>query len=310
MQKIKIAIIGAGAVGVSTAYALMLMNLGAEIVLVDVNETHTEGEVLDLQDALAFSKVSCVQRVSLEQAQDAQVIIVTAGVAQKPGQTRLELLSANAKVMAQLAEGLNPLPADTVVLVATNPVDIMTQVLQDALDHPRDNIIGSGTLLDSQRLRGFIAEKLAVSKSSVHAYILGEHGDSQFPAWSVANIGGCPLSAFGQLSTEVKETLAQSTKRKAYEIINRKGATYYGIAACLAQICQTIVYNKKHVLPLSTYHEALGVCLSLPVVLGRNGVEQVLPIQLSESEQQQLAQSAETLRETYNKLKEGVAQPQ
>ncbi len=302
MKNIKIAIIGAGAVGVSTAYALILNNISSEILLVDINQVHTEGETLDLQDALAFSKVSGVKQANLKQARAAQIIIITAGSAQKPGQTRLALLAANAKVMRDLADSLNPLDPQTLVLVATNPVDVMTRVLQETLQHPRVKIIGSGTLLDSQRLRGFIADKLAVSKSSVHAYILGEHGDSQFPAWSCALIGGCPLSAFSQLSLQVKTDIAHATKRKAYDIIGHKGATYYGIAACLAHICETIIYNKKHVLPLSVYLEDFSVCLSMPVVLGREGIEQFLPIVLSEKEQIQLQQSAKTLESIYQSV--------
>ena len=302
MQNLKIAIIGAGAVGVSTAYALMLNNLGSEIFLVDVHQSHTEGEALDLQDTLAFSKVSRVQQASIEQAREAQIIIITAGVAQESSQTRLSLLAANAKVMHQLADSLSPLNPETLVLVATNPVDIMTRILQETLNHPYAKVIGSGTLLDSQRLRGFIADKLAVAKSSVHAYVLGEHGDSQFPAWSCAYIGGCPLSAFVALTEEIKTDIAQATKRKAYDIISRKGATYYGIAACLARICQTMIYNKKHVLPLSIYVKDFRTCLSMPVVLGREGIEQILPIVLSEKEQTQLQQSATILQQNYKNL--------
>ena len=298
MRDTKIAVIGVGAVGVTTAYALLMQNIGAEILLVDIHHDHTEGELLDLQDAMAFSDVSRIRLVDMEAVKQASIVVIAAGVAQKPGQTRLELLAANRDIMQHIAKAIQPLAPETIVVVASNPVDIMTYYLQHYLDLPKSQVIGSGTLLDSQRFRGFIADKLDLSASSVHAYILGEHGDSQFPAWHSAHIAGALIDQFAEMTAVVKQDIAETTKRKAYEIINRKGATYYGIAACLAQICRCIIHNKRYVLPLSSYIEELEVCLSLPVVLGRRGIERRMAIELSKTEQQQLIASAAKLKST------------
>ena len=302
MRHTTIAIIGAGAVGVTTAYALLLKNLGVEIWLADVNEAHTQGELFDLQDALSFSSSHTIRQVSVKQAAQASIIIITAGAAQLPGQTRLDLLKANHEVMQHITQQLQPLNPDAVVIAVTNPVDIVTTMLQSLLDHPKEKIIGSGTLLDSQRLRGFIAEQLEVSVSSIHAYILGEHGDSQFPAWQSAQVAGRALLECPEMTAEVCEHIAEQTKRKAYEIINRKGATYYGIAACVSSICEVIMADKHHVLPLSSYHADLDVCFSLPVVLGESGVVRTMPISLSDREQEALQVSAEKLRESLRLL--------
>jgi len=302
MKHTTIAIIGAGAVGVTIAYAMLLKNLGAEVWLADINETHTQGELLDLQDALSFSFSHTIHQVDIKQVAEASIIIITAGAAQRPGQTRLDLLKANHAVMQNITQQLQPLNSEAIIVAVTNPVDIVTSMLQGLLDHPKEQIIGSGTLLDSQRLRGFVAELLNVSASSVHAYILGEHGDTQFPAWHSAQVAGYPLLDFPQITPSVCDRLAEQTKRKAYEIINRKGATYYGIAACVISICQAIMTDKHHVLPVSTYHPELDVCLSLPVVLGGDGVVKPIQIILSTTEQTALYTSADKLRDSLHAI--------
>lgn len=302
MKHTTIAIIGAGAVGVTTAYALLLKNLGAEIWLADIDEAHTQGELFDLQDALSFSSTHTIRQVSIKQAAQASIIIITAGAAQLPGQTRLDLLKANHEVMQAIAQQLQALSPDAIVIAITNPVDIVTSMLQALLNHPKEQIIGSGTFLDSQRFRGFIAETLDVSVSSIHAYILGEHGDTQFPAWHSAQAAGRLLLDFAEMTPQTCDRIAEQTKRKAYEIINRKGATYYGIAACVSSICQVIMADKHHVLPISSYHKALDVCLSLPVVLGEDGVVRAMPINLSDAEQVALEVSADKLKQSLRSI--------
>ena len=302
MKHTQIAIVGAGAVGVTAAYALLLNQVGGEILLVDINTEHTAGEILDLQDAAGFTNFSGVRQATLAEAASADLVIVTAGIAQHPGQTRIDLLQENANVMKRIATGLENLSPSSVVLVASNPVDVMTQCLQHFLPLPKNQVIGSGTLLDSQRFRGFIAETLNISTSSIHAFILGEHGDSQFPAWSLAQISGVPLSNYPGIDTEKQQYIADKTKRKAYEIINLKGATYYGIASCISKIASCILNNKRQILPVSSYIDTLGTCLSLPVIVGEQGASQPLPIHLSASEKRSLEASAALIKKSFHAL--------
>lgn len=298
MKNFKIAIIGAGSVGTTTAYALILQNTAAEIMLVDVNEIRCRGEILDLSDSLPFSQTTAIRTASFKDAGQADIIVIIAGARQKPGQTRMELLATNKSVIASIIENMKPINPSAIIIMVSNPLDILTLQAQQIAGLPRAQIFGTGTFLDSLRLRELIAQKINVDEKSVHAYILGEHGDSQFPAWSMAHVNGVPLSSFATLTPKILDQLAQQAKDKAYEIIACKEATYFGIAACVAKMCQAVLYNQKTVLPLSVYHEKYGVCLSVPSVLSAQGAERLSDIKLSDSEEKMLEKSATAIRKT------------
>lgn len=300
MVRDKIAIIGAGSVGSTTAYALMLKNVVAEICLVDIDEKRCRGEIDDLVDALPFCQTSQICVNDLTQARDARIIIIAAGVRQKPNQSREELLSTNRSILSSIIKGLHPLSHESILLIISNPVDVLTMCAQEMSGLPRTHVFGSGTFLDSQRLRHLIAQEVGIAEQSIDAYILGEHGDTQFPAWSTAHIDGIPINEFPNLTSQKLNDLAQKTRNKAYEIIACKGATFYGIATCVASICESIVYNQKRVIPVSCFIEELGVCLSMPAVIGLNGIEQILPAALNAQENELLQKSAQRLRELRN----------
>lgn len=295
MKHSKIAIIGAGFVGSTTAYALLLQNIVAEIILVDINEVRCRGEILDLSDALSFDGASKIRSGNAQDAAQADIIIIAAGKPQEINETRTELFSANTKIIESVFKEIKPINSQAIVIVITNPVDLITLQAQKISGLPRNQLFGSGTFLDTQRLHSIISHKLHLSEKSIDAYILGEHGDSQFVAWSSAQIGGIPVLDFPGLVQKDLDAMAQEVKDKAYEIIACKGATYYGIAACVARMCKAIIFDQKLVLPLSTYHEDLQVCLSMPVVLGENGIEKILSIPLDDNEQKKLAESAQEL---------------
>lgn len=296
MKLSKVAIIGAGRVGTTTAFALMLKNIAGEILLVDVDKLRCKGELLDLSDVLPFSATSSLKDASLSQAARADIIIITAGAAQKPGQPRLELLDINKIVMDDICAGLRPLNPKAIIIVATNPVDILTQYLQSKINVPYNQIFGSGTFLDSQRLLVLLATKLNVSPTSIHALVLGEHGESQFTAWSSAMCDGKPIATFENIDSKKLNLLEQQVKQKAADIISCKGSTYYGIAACLVHICETIIFNQKKIVPVSCYVETLKLYISLPCVIGANGIEKIITISLSKKEKEQLEESAQILR--------------
>ena len=302
MSYSRVAIIGAGRVGSTTAYALLLRNVAAEIMLVDINQELCAGEVDDLSDALPFSETSSVRAVSMDQAAGADIIIIAAGKAQGPDQSRRELVDANAQIVRSMADQLKPINPNAIIIVVTNPVDLMTQLVQESGILPRNQIFGSGTMLDTQRLRGYISKEVNVAEQSVHVYILGEHGDSQFVAWSSADIGGVPLNTFAGLTQSKLDALAAQARQKVYEIIKCKGSTYYGVATCVAAYCESILFNQKRVMPVSWYQKEFDVCLSMPAVIGRSGIEQLVDIPLDASEREQLSQSVQVVRQMYESI--------
>lgn len=297
MHKSTVAIIGVGAVGSTAAYTLLMRGFAAKIILVDVNKERCRGEIEDLRDARPFGSgaIDIVQG-TLEDAARADIIVIAAGIAQKPGQTRVDLLETNKKVILSLLQGLQPINPNAIIIMVTNPVDVLTLLAQNTGILPRNQIFGSGTLLDSQRLRGAIGEKLGIAQQSIHIYSLGEHGDSQFVAWSWATVGGVPLSNFKAISVTELDTIALNARKKAYDIIACKGSTSFGIAACVSAYCQNILYDQKRVTPVSCYVPEYGVCMSMPAVLGAHGVESVLPLTFTDAEKKQLETSAATLK--------------
>ena len=297
MKHTKITIIGAGSVGSTTAYALMLRNIAAEIILIDIDKDRCKGEALDLSDALAFSETSKITYSHQVSSQQSDIIIISAGAPQMLGQSRIELMETNGKIVTTIIEDLKPINKNTIIIVVTNPVDIMTLYVQQIAGLPQGQVFGTGTFLDSQRMKGLLAQKLNIAEQSIHAYVLGEHGDSQFPLWSSAQIAGVPILDFDQLKQKDLDAIALKTKQRAYEISKCKGSTFFGIAACVSTICESMIFDKKRIIPVSTFIKEFGLCLSMPAVLGYKGIERIISIPFSKKEKDQMEQSAQKIRD-------------
>ena len=301
----KAAIVGCGFVGASSAFALMQSGLFSQLVLIDENQARAEGEALDISHGLPFARPMDIHAGNYDEIADAAVIIVTAGAAQKPGETRLDLVKKNVAIMKSIMGRIRPLNCQGILLVVANPVDILTHTAICFSGMPENRVIGSGTVLDTARLKYLLGEHLQVDSRSVHAFIIGEHGDSEIAAWSSANVSGVPLHDFCEMRghyhhEEAMHRIAESVKNSAYEIIQRKQATYYGVAMAVKRICEAIIRDEKSVLPVSSMlHGACGiegVTLSMPAIVGKDGMEGLVPIQLSEAEQAALRLSAATLK--------------
>lgn len=296
MKHSKIAIIGAGIVGSTTAYALILKKLTAEIILVDINETRCHGEILDLSDAISFNGTALVRAGTAHDAAQADIIIIAAGKAQKPGDTRRDLLETNKAIIADIFTAIKPINSQAIVIMVTNPLDPLTLLAQSLSGLPYNQVFGTGTFLDALRLHGIIAQKINIAPKSINAYILGEHGDSQFVAWSSAEIAGIPIADYQGIEKKDLEQFAQQVKDKAYDIIACKGSTSFGIATCIATMCEAIIFNQKIIIPLSTYIKEHKIYLSMPAVLGENGIEDILTIPLNDNEQQKLIYCVQQLQ--------------
>lgn len=295
----KIAIIGAGTVGTAIAYASAIQGVADEIVLYDLNGAKATAEILDLQHGLQFVPSVQVQGGSeLEACRDADIVVITAGAKQQPGQTRLELAGANTAMTRDLVPRLIDIAPDPVLLFVTNPVDVVTFIGQETAAEcglARNRVIGSGTVLDTSRLRHRLATDLSVAVSSVHASIVGEHGDSEIALWSTANVGGAPLS----LSETELADLLHEIRHAAYRIIEGKGATNLAIGLSTARILTAIANDERAVLPISTRHSFDGigdVCLSIPTIVGRNGAIDVVDVPMNEHERNGLRASATAIR--------------
>ena len=300
----KAAVIGCGFVGASSAFAMMKTGIFSELVLLDANHKKAEGEAMDLAHGLPFSRPMEIYAGDYPDLAGCALIVITAGANQKPGETRLELVQRNVAIFRSIIPQIVKYNREAVLLVVSNPVDILTWAAQKLSGLPPRQVLGSGTVLDTARLKYLLSRHLEVDARSVHAVIIGEHGDSELAVWSGANISGVDLSHFCALcgETEHRETMERiyrDVRDSAYEIIERKGATYYGIAAAVARIAQCIVRNEHSVLPVSTNLQGLygveDLCMSVPAVVGRDGVEKVLEIELSPEEREDFRQSAETL---------------
>lgn len=303
MTQSKIAIIGAGIVGSTTAYTLMLRNVASEIILIDIQDIKCKGEVDDLSDTLSFSQTADVVVGTLQQAGQADIVIITAGIAQKPGQSRIDLLHTNYKVITDVINGMKPLNPELVIIMVTNPVDILTYTAQRVSGLPKNQVFGSGTFLDTQRLRHEVSSTINVAEQSIHLYVLGEHGDSSFAAWSCATVAGVPLLHYPNITHAQLEAMATRAQRKAYDIIECKGSTAFGIAACVSAYCQNILGDAQRVTPVSCYVPEFDVCLSVPVVLGKRGVEQVVMPELDAQEKRKLQESAAVVKKHIEELK-------
>ena len=308
---VRIAIVGTGNVGSTFAYALLLSGLAAEIALIDANRAKAEGEAMDLNHAVPFAHPTRIWAGGFEDCAGALITVIAAGTNQKPGETRLALLQRNADIFAQIIPPIVENNPGGILVIATNPVDVLTYVSCKMSGLPTERVIGSGTILDTSRFRYLLSEYFGVDARSVHAYIIGEHGDSEVPVWSLANIAGMRLPDFCAVrgcayDENAMEQIFERTRDAAYQIIQRKGATYYAVAAGILRIVEAILRNQRTVLSVSSlvqdYYGVEDVCLSLPTVVGRSGIEKVLRIELSGQEQDRLRRSAEVLKSTIGQL--------
>ncbi|CAG8608345.1 16940_t:CDS:2 [Dentiscutata heterogama] len=291
----RVSIIGAGSVGASIAFALHLQKISSEILLVDINPEAVEGQVLDLSDA-NFTSSTQVRSGTFQEAGQCDIVVITAGAKQKSGETRVELIERNYKILDNVIGSMKPFNPNIILLLVANPVDVLTRITQKLSGLPEKQVFGSGTFLDSARLKLKLASVIGVSENAIHSYDLGEHGDSQIIAWSSAHVGGKPLLDFPEIQKLDKEVVAKEIANKAYKIIELKGATYFGIAGCVSMLVQCIVLNQRHIRPLSVYIKEYDCVFSMPVVLGSNGVERIIEISLSEKEKNKLRRSASALK--------------
>ncbi|KRO17250.1 L-lactate dehydrogenase [Lacticaseibacillus saniviri] len=300
----KVILVGDGAVGSSYAYAMVLQGIAQEIGIVDVFKEKTQGDAMDLAAALPFTSPKTIYSAEYSDAKDADLVVITAGAPQKPGETRLDLVNKNLKILKSIVDPIVESGFSGIFLVAANPVDILTYATWKLSGFPKERVIGSGTSLDTARFRQSIADLVNVDARSVHAYIMGEHGDTEFPVWSHANIGGIKISEWVKAHPEVAEDelvkLFENTRDAAYQIIKLKGATFYGIGTALARISKAILDDENAVLPLSVYMDGQygvhDVFIGSPAVINRNGIANILEIPLSDHEQQSMNKSAEQLK--------------
>jgi L-lactate dehydrogenase len=308
----RIAIVGCGHVGASVAYALLLSGLAREIVLLDAERARAEGEAMDLQHAVPLARPVRVWAGDYAEAAQAHIAVLAAGVGSHPGETRLDLLGRNGVVVTDCIRRLMAGGFAGLVLMTTNPVDILAQVAQEVSALPTERVIGSGTVLDTARLRAMLGEALGMEARSIHAYVIGEHGDSEIAAWSAAHVAGVPLKDYCALSACPPDfdELLRRVRRAAPDIIERKGYTSYAIASCVVRICEAVLRDEHTVLPVSTMtrgqHGIEGVYLSLPCVVGSGGVERVIELPLNDAERDGLRASASVLERTLKSLRDAA----
>ena len=302
----KVGLIGTGMVGASFAYSLMQRGVANELVLIDADAARAEGEMMDLNHGLPFVRPMRIVAGDYPDLADAEVIVICAGVSQRPGQTRLELLKTNAGIFHNIVPKVTAVNQDAILVIATNPVDILTQIAAQIVGLDRGRVLGSGTALDTARLRYMLGVHYGVDSRSVHAYVVGEHGDSELALWSLANIAGVRLTDFvganGQgYDQAALDRIFSQTRNAAYEIIQRKKATYYAIGLGLLSIVEAVLRDQHTVMtvssPLAGQYGVDGISISMPTIVGRGGVEEVLNLPLSESELEAFQSSAQTLKD-------------
>ena len=308
----KAAIIGCGFVGTSIAFSLVQKGIFSELVLIDANEKKAEGEAMDLSHGLPFTKPMEIKAGGYEDIADCAMIIITAGANQKPGETRLDLVHKNVEIYKSIIPKIVEKNQEATLLIVSNPVDIMTYVALKLSGYPSHKDSGSGTVLDTARLKYLLSRHLDVDSRSIHAFIIGEHGDSELAVWSAANVSGIPLNHFCELRgyfdhMESMDRIYQSVRDSAYEIIEKKGATYYGVAMAVCRIAESVIRNEHSIMPISVYLDGLyglhDICLSIPTVVGQEGAEKVLDIPLDLMEMGKLVYSAEELKKIIGELK-------
>ena len=298
----KVAVIGCGFVGSSSAFALMQSGLFSEMVLIDADTKRAEGEAMDISHGISFARPMQIYAGNY----DAAIIVITAGANQKPDETRLDLIKKNAAIMKSIVGEIKKRDFGGILLIVSNPVDILTLIALKESGYPSNRVIGSGTVLDTGRFKYLLGEHLDVDSRSVHAFIIGEHGDSELAAWSNARIGGLKVNDFCELRghfnhEQSMKKIFENVRNSAYEIIERKHATYYGIAMAVKRICEAIVRNEKSILPVSSLmtgeYGLNDVVLSIPAVVDETGVQKVIPIELNDEELTKLKDSANILKD-------------
>lgn len=306
IQPGKVVVIGAGFVGSTAAYAMLIEGVAREIVILDIHKEKAEGEALDLEHGMQFvpgAKMSFGTDYKL--VKGAQIVVITAGANQKPGQSRRDLFVINANIVKSIVKSVVAVNKECIILMVTNPVDALTYVAWKASGLPRERVFGSGTTLDTARLRYYLGEIVGVHPQGVHAYMLGEHGDSEFPGWSAASVGGVDLQKSKVWNKVKMEQAAEKTKRAAYEIISRKGATYYAIGLVIARLIRDILDDAHSIMPLSMVlkgeYGMSGVSLGVPAVLGASGAQIKQELPLNAAEKKKLQNSANIIKELISK---------
>lgn len=312
MKTTRIVIVGAGFVGATTAYALMIGGLAQEIVLVDIDKEKAEGEAMDLAHGISYVNPVKVWAGEFADCSTADIIIITAGASQKPGETRLDLVKKNTTIFKEMIPLITcHIDKNAIILVVTNPVDILTYVTLKISGLPANKVIGSGTTLDSSRFRYKLSEVCGVDARNVHAYIIGEHGDTEVPAWSLANIAGASLDEFCKVSgcqclIESKRDVFTQVKQAAYEIIEKKGATYYAVGLAIRRIVEAILRDENSILTVSSlmsgHYGVDNICLSLPTIINRTGIKRVLTLTLYPDEQDKFRHSAAVMQDLVKNL--------
>lgn len=307
----KVAVVGTGFVGTSIGYSMINQGLINELVLIDVNQKKAEGEALDLLDGMSWAQENIkVWAGEYSDCKDADIVVITAGVNQKPGQTRLELIDINAGIVRSVVKEVMHSGFDGVLVIASNPVDVLTYIAWQASGLPSSRVVGTGTTLDTTRFRKELAAKLQIDPRSIHGYIIGEHGDSEVAVWSHTTVGGKPLLEFivknNRLTVEDLTIISDSVKNTAYEIINRKQATFYGIGLSVARIVKAILNDEQAVLPVSAYlngeYEERNLFTGVPSVVDQNGVREIIELNIDPEERKKFATSCSQLREVIRSL--------
>lgn len=300
----RVALIGTGFVGSSYAFALLNQGVSEELVLIDLNKEKSEGDAMDLNHGIAFAPAPTkIWYGDYQDCKDADIVVICAGANQKPGETRLDLVEKNAKIFKGIVDKVMENGFDGIILVATNPVDILTYATWKFSGLPKERVIGSGTILDTARFRFLLGDYFQIDARNVHAYIIGEHGDTELPVWSKADIGGKPILELMKEKEEYKEEdleeLFVNVRDAAYQIIERKGATYYGIAMGLVRLTKAILRNENSILTVSAYldgeYDSNDIYIGVPAIVNRNGIRQVVELELNEKEKAQFQQSVEVL---------------
>ena len=303
MDNNKIMIVGTGNVGASIAYGIINQRTTInEVILTDIIAKDAEGEAMDLRDALAIAPSYVkIRNGTYKDARDCDVVVITAGAAQKPGETRMELLAKNVNILQGMIEQIMASGFNGLFLIVTNPMDVLTYYAYKFSSLPAEKIIGSGTVLDSARLRTRIASYLNVNPKSVHAYQVGEHGDSELTLWSLADLGGQSVSRL--LNRDVRTDISNFVRNEAYDIIEKKGATYYGIATCVIDILNCIFNDELRVLPVSSYDHFSDTSFGWPTIIGRTGIIRRLDLKISEHEGIELQKSINTLKKAISSVR-------
>ena len=307
----KCAIIGAGGVGSTTAFTLVQSGLFNEIVIIDVNKNKAEGEALDIAHGIQFTNPVNIYSGDYKDLADAYLVIVTAGANQMPGETRIDLINKNASIFKKIIPSITEYNKDCILLIVSNPVDILTMLALELSGFPKERVLGSGTVLDTSRLRYLLSKKLEVDSKNIHAFIIGEHGDSELAVWSNADIAGVHIEDYcknisDSCDINLEETLNE-VRGSAYNIIEKKGSTFYGVAMAVKRIAQAIIRDEYSILPVSHFlngeYGIENVCLGIPSLICREGVKKIIPINLNEKEKTYLTESANTLKEAYKSIK-------